>query len=295
MSTETTPRDLLTPSLLEPIPLLDHGFLRLVDAMPRLVTGDETADHAIVRAARVSTAGGSAGTKGATADRGLIRYLMRHGHTSPFEMVELKFHAKLPIFVARQWIRHRTASVNEVSARYSVLPEEVYVPAPEHIGTQGTTNRQGSGGAHQHADVIAAAMGIDMRRSHILYSTGIEQGVARETARVVLPVATYTEWYWKANLLNVFRFLHLRMDSHAQYEIRVYAEAMARLVRAVAPWSFEAFEDYWQGSPRLSAREWAVVRAVLTPEQSERIVATLEADAEVSAGEVREWRDKVGR
>jgi thymidylate synthase (FAD) len=293
MSTETTPRDLLTPDLLKPIRLLDHGFVRLVDAMPRLADGDETADHAIVRAARVSTAGGDTGTKGATSDRGLIRYLMRNWHTSPFEMVELKFHVKLPIFVARQWVRHRTASINEVSARYSVLPDEFYVPAPSAIREQGVTNRQGSGEVHDGAETIADDMACAMQAAFKQYRLDLKEGVSRETARVTLPVSTYTEWYWKANLLNVFRFLHLRMDHHAQHEIRVYADAMARLVRQIAPWSFEAFEDYWLRGTRLSLPEWWAILDELAPEQRARLRVRLEGS--LSAGELRELDEKLRR
>lgn len=278
----------LLEGLQEPIHLLDHGFLRLVDAMPRLAEGGETADHAVVKAARVSYQGG---TKTARGDRGLIRYLMRHHHTSPFEMVELKFHAKLPIFVARQWVRHRTASINEVSARYSVLPEEFYVPEPEHVRTQSTTNRQGGGSEHSSRAWFKLNARECMHGAFGAYRESVADNIARETARIVLPVATYTEWYWKANLLNVFRFLHLRMDSHAQYEIRVYAEAMATLVRRLAPWSFEAFEDYWRNAPRLSAQEWAAISEELTPEQRVRVRARLES--QLSAGELREFDAKL--
>jgi len=295
MSTETH-RDLLTPDLLKPIRLLDHGFVRLVDALPRLVTGDETADHAIVRAARVSTAGGDTGTKGETADRGLIRYLMRNWHTSPFEMVELKFHVKLPIFVARQWVRHRTASINEVSARYSVLPDEFYVPEPDQVGAQATANRQGRSEGALDASTVEStrdALRATAEGAFSTYQELLGAQVARELSRAVLPVSTYTEWYWKANLLNVFRFLHLRMDHHAQHEIRVYADAMARLVREVAPWSFEAFEDYWLRGTRLSLPEWWAILDELTPEQRARLRVRLEGS--LSAGELREFDEKLRR
>ena len=281
-------RDILE-GLQEPIPLLDHGFLRLVDAMPRLVDGDETADHAVVRAARVSYQGG---TKTSRTDRGLIRYLMRHWHTSPFEMVELKFHAKLPIFVARQWVRHRTASINEVSARYSVLPDEFYVPEPEHVRTQSATNKQGGGDVHLRGHWFTVDAKTFFSAASDTYREWGSANLARETARIVLPVSTYTEWYWKANLLNVFRFLQLRMDPHAQYEIRVYADAMATLVQRIAPWCYEAFTDYWRGAPRLSSQEWVAIRDELTTEQRARVRSRLES--QVSAGELREFDAKLG-
>jgi thymidylate synthase (FAD) len=284
-------RDLIV-GLQEPIQLLDHGFVRLVDAMPRLADGDETADHAIVRAARVSYQGG---TKTSRTDRGLIRYLMRNWHTSPFEMVELKFHAKMPIFVARQWVRHRTASINEISARYSVLPDEFYVPEPDQVGAQATANRQGrSEGALEASTVESTrdALRATAEGAFSTYQELLGAQVARELSRAVLPVSPYTEWYWKANLLNVFRFLQLRMDEHAQYEIRVYADAMAQVVRQIAPWSYEAFDDYWLRGTRLSAQEWEAVSAELTPEQRVRIRARLEAS--LSAGELRELDGKLG-
>jgi thymidylate synthase (FAD) len=284
-------RDLIV-GLQEPIQLLDHGFVRLVDAMPRLADGDETADHAIVRAARVSYQGG---TKTSRTDRGLIRYLMRNWHTSPFEMVELKFHAKMPIFVARQWVRHRTASINEISARYSVLPDEFYVPEPDQVGAQATANRQGRSEGALDASTVEStrdALRATAEGAFSTYQELLGAQVARELSRAVLPVSSYTEWYWKANLLNVFRFLQLRMDEHAQYEIRVYADAMAQVVRQIAPWSYEAFDDYWLRGTRLSAQEWEAVSAELTPEQRVRIRARLEAS--LSAGELRELDGKLG-
>jgi thymidylate synthase (FAD) len=284
-------RDLIV-GLQEPIQLLDHGFVRLVDAMPRLADGDETADHAIVRAARVSYQGG---TKTSRTDRGLIRYLMRNWHTSPFEMVELKFHAKMPIFVARQWVRHRTASINEISARYSVLPDEFYVPEPDQVGAQATANRQGRSEGALDASTVEStrdALRATAEGAFSTYQELLGAQVARELSRAVLPVSSYTEWYWKANLLNVFRFLQLRLDEHAQYEIRVYADAMAQVVRQIAPWSYEAFDDYWLRGTRLSAQEWEAVSAELTPEQRVRIRARLEAS--LSAGELRELDGKLG-
>ncbi len=285
-------RDLLT-GLLEPTPVLDHGFVRLVDAMPRLAEEGETADHAIVRAARVSY---QTGTKASRTDRGLIRYLMRNFHTSPFEMVEFKFHTKMPIFVARQWVRHRTASINEVSARYSVLPEEFYIPEPEAVGAQATSNRQGrSEGLLDSATIEETRTVLRDQASGAFasYQGLLDKEVARELSRAVLPVNAYTEWYWKANLLNVFRFLQLRLDHHAQYEIRVYAEAMATIIKQVAPWSFEAFEDYWMNGARLSSHEWAAVLAELSTEQRDSLLTRLEDT--LSAGELRELQQKLGR
>ena len=278
----------LLADLLQPIPVLDHGFVRLVDAMPRLVDAEgESADHAVVNAARVSY---QQGTKTKRTDRGLIRYLMRHRHTSPFEMVELKFHAKMPIYIARQWVRHRTASINEISARYSVLPEEAYVPAPEDLAPQHPDNKQGrleDPFPRASAEAMRTRMQENTATSFALYGALLEEGVARETARGVLPVSTFTEWYWKANLLNVLRFLHLRLDPHAQREIRVYAEAMATLVARYAPWTWEAFEDYWRDNRALSKPQWEALTELMTQEQREAWRAKLEQT--LSPGELREW------
>ncbi len=204
------------------IPCLDLGFVYLVDYMG--------GDASIVQAARVSY---GIGTKTVNEDRGLIRYLMRHQHTTPFEMVEMKFHLKLPIFVARQMIRHRTANVNEYSGRYSVMPDEFYLPPVEHVTKQSATNRQG-GGDPVTSDEAAEVLGIiegEQRAVREGYERMLELDIRRELARVNLGVAQYTEWYWKNDLHNLFRFLMLRMDDHAQYEIRVYAEAMAKIVK----------------------------------------------------------------
>ncbi len=215
---------------------LNAGFVRLIDYMG----GDES----IVQAARVSY---GKGTKTVNEDRGLIRYLMRHRHTTPFEMVELKFHVKLPIFVARQWIRHRTASVNEYSGRYSVMKEEFYVPERDAIHFQSARNKQGRADLdvppelrQRVLDILTAAH----RQTYTEYEELLESDIARELARINLPLSLYTEWYWKIDLHNLFHFLHLRIDPHAQYEIRVYAEAMAEITRTVAPLAWEAFEDY---------------------------------------------------
>lgn len=215
--------------------VLDHGFVRVVEKL-----GD---DLAICRAARVSTGKGS---KGDEADKKLIGYLWRNKHTSPFEMCEITLHVKLPIFVARQWIRHRTANVNEMSGRYRELPEEYYVPAPDAVRAQSTTNKQGRG-----EDMDSGAVGhfirsheLSCQRAFAAYRDAIEDGIARELARIMLPVATYTEWYWKIDLRNLLHFLALRMDAHAQWEIRQYADIIGNeIVAPWVPWTWEAFND----------------------------------------------------
>lgn len=213
--------------------ILGHGFVRLVDVMGT--------DSSIVQAARVSY---GAGTKTPSSDRSLIRYLLRNRHTSPFEMVELKFHIKLPIFVARQWVRHRTASINEVSARYSEMPNEMYIPTQwKH---QSTSNKQGSGDSVCPTLNARATERVEklFRQAFSTYSDLLASGIAREQARIVLPTALFTEWYWKIDLHNLLHFLRLRLDSHAQYEIRVYAEQIYAMVKERFPVSAEAFEDY---------------------------------------------------
>lgn len=275
----------LEAMLFEPIPVLDHGFVRVIDYM-----GD---DGAVVQAARVSY---GRGTRAANEDRGLIRYLMRHRHSTPFEMCEIKYHVKLPIFVARQWIRHRTANVNEYSARYSILDREFYIPAPEHLAAQSSANRQGRGEVLGGAE---AARVLDLLREDAArcYDHYVEmlnedeqgrvldpgrQGLARELARMNLTLNAYTQWYWKTDLHNLFHFLSLRADAHAQYEIRAYAEAMMRTVEAWVPMSFEAFRDYRLGAATLSAQMLAVVRRLLAGES---------VTQEGSGLSKREWRE----
>lgn len=261
-----------------PIPVLDHGFIRVVDYM-----GD---DAAIVQAARVSY---GAGTRAARDDAGLIRYLMRHWHSTPFEMCELKLHVKLPVFVARQWIRHRTANVNEYSARYSILDGEFYIPAPGQLAAQSATNAQGRGavlGAEEAARVLDwlkddAARAYDHYRA--MLSTEGQQGLARELARMNLPMNVYTQWYWKTDLHNLFHFLRLRADVHAQHEIRVYAEAICTVVRDWVPAAWGAFADYRLGGATLSAQGVAVLKRRLAGEQ-----VTQEGSG-MSAGEWREF------
>ena len=247
------------------VPVLDHGFVRVVDYM-----GD---DAAVVQAARVSY---GRGTKRVSEDAGLIRYLMRHRHSTPFEMCEIKFHVKLPIFVARQWIRHRTANVNEYSARYSVMDREFYIPAPEHLAAQSADNRQGRG-AVLEGDEAAAVLGLLRRDAGTAFddyawmlnedgADGARQGLARELARMNLTLNTYTQWYWKADLHNLLGFLQLRADNHAQYEIRAYAEVMLQSVAAWVPATYAAFRDYRLGAATFSAGMLAVLRRRLAGE-----------------------------
>jgi thymidylate synthase (FAD) len=220
----------------------DHGLVALLDVMPRFAPAGKTADFAIVQAARVSY---GAGTKQVNEDRGLIRYLARHRHTTPFEMVEFKFHHVMPIFVARQWIRHRTANVNEYSARYSVVQDRFYHPTLENIRKQSSSNRQGG---TEPIDSLTAQQFLDhldqVEQQYKTYEGFLEKGVSRELARIALPVSVYTEWYWKIDLHNLFHFLSLRMDDHAQQEIRDYATAMFALVQPIVPIAAEAFVDY---------------------------------------------------
>jgi thymidylate synthase (FAD) len=264
-------------------PCLDKGFVRLIDVM-----GD---DNAIVQAARVSY---GSGTKKVHEDRGLIRYLMRHLHTTPFEMVEFKFHMKLPIFVARQWIRHRTANVNEYSGRYSEMKDEFYVPAPEQIRAQSAINKQGRADesfAPEESDRVRSMMRTTQEHLYSEYQELLDTSLAREIARINLPVSNYTEWYWKIDLHNLFHFLRLRIDSHAQYEIRVYGEAMAQIVKAAVPLAYEAFEDYILNSQKFSYQELGVIKSLLSsmPSEDELVARGL------SGREAREFIDKLSR
>ncbi len=264
-------------------PVLDHGFVRVIDYM-----GD---DAALTQAARVSY---GKGTKAVSNDEGLIRYLMRHWHSTPFEMCEVKFHVKLPVFVARQWIRHRTANVNEYSARYSILDREFYIPAPEDLAAQSTINNQGRGEAltgEEAARVLDYLKG-DAARCYDHYEEMIgqdgQQGLARELARMNLPANVYTQWYWKVDLHNLFHFLRLRADSHAQYEIRVYAEEICGLVKDWVPFAYGAFEDYRMGGATLSSKAIDCVRRMLKGEE-----VTQETSG-MSKGEWREFLEMVG-
>ena len=237
----------LENSLFTIYPVLDHGLVRVIDYM-----GD---DDAIVQAARVSY---GAGTKKAQDDNSLIRYLMRHWHSTPFEMCEIKLHVKLPVFVARQWIRHRTANVNEYSARYSILDKEFYIPDPRNLATQSRVNNQGRGEILEAEDAqrVLEILKNDSDRSYTNYenllSSDGKPGLARELARMNLPTNIYTQWYWKTDLHNLFNFLRLRADKHAQYEIRVYAEIISEIVEKWVPKAFKAFLDYQMNSMHLS-------------------------------------------
>jgi thymidylate synthase (FAD) len=236
----------------------EHGLVALVDVMPRFAPAGKTADFAIVQAARVSY---GEGTKQVNEDRGLIRYLARHRHTTPFEMVEFKFHHVMPIFVARQWIRHRTANVNEYSARYSVVRDRFFKPAPENVRRQSTSNRQGGEEPMDPATAQDFLHYLDeVEKSYERYEEFLEKGVAREIARIALPASVYTEWYWKIDLHNLLHFLSLRMDAHAQQEIRDYATAMFRLIQPIVPIAAEAFLDYQFESMQLTRLEIESIR-----------------------------------
>ena len=259
-------------------PVLDHGFVRVIDYM-----GD---DAAICQAARVSY---GKGTKSVQNDEGLIRYLMRHWHSTPFEMCEIKLHVKLPVFVARQWIRHRTANVNEYSARYSILDREFYIPAPEHIAAQSTINNQGRGETLKgdEAARVLEILKADSARAYDNYEAMIsddgQQGLARELARMNLPANIYTQWYWKVDLHNLLHFLRLRADSHAQYEIRVYAEEICKIVADWVPYAYAAFEDYRMGGATLSKTSLDVMRRMIKGEE------VTQENSGMSKGEWREF------
>ena len=257
--------------LYQPFEVLDHGFVRVIDYM-----GD---DSAIVQSARVSY---GKGTKQISNDKGLIKYLMRHRHSTPFEMCEIKFHIKLPIFIARQWIRHRTANVNEYSARYSILDKEFYIPSMENVAAQSTINNQGRGevlSSDEAAEVISI-LKKDAEQTYANYETLLNEnpngesidsskpGVARELARMNLTLNTYTQWYWKIDLNNLLHFLALRADAHAQYEIRVYADIMMDIVKKWVPIAADAFEDYRIGGTEVSAKEINLLKKLLRGEKA---------------------------
>ena len=255
--------------LYEAIPVLDHGFIRVVDYM-----GD---DSSIVQSARVSY---GKGTKKVSTDAGLIKYLMRHWHSTPFEMCEIKYHVKLPIFIARQWIRHRTANVNEYSARYSILDKEFYLPQPNHLAAQSTSNRQGRGQVLEgdNAKKVLALLKGDAEQTYRNYETMLNEkydgsivdensvGLARELARMNLTLNTYTQWYWKTDLLNLMNFLRLRADHHAQYEIRAYADTMLDTLKKWVPITFEAFMDYRVGGTEVSAKGKIIIQKLINGE-----------------------------
>jgi thymidylate synthase (FAD) len=286
-STRRATVEALEEILYEPLPVLDHGFVRVIDYM-----GD---DSAVVQAARVSY---GRGTRRQRDDQGLINYLMRHWHTSPFEMCEIKLHVKLPIFVARQWIRHRTANVNEYSARYSILDNEFYIPAVEHMAAQSSTNRQGRGDAldPERARQVQELLREDAERSYALYAELLnetpegdpadpeQESLARELARMNLSLNFYTQWYWKIDLHNLMHFLRLRADAHAQYEIRAYADVLLQVLDRWTPMTYRAFVDYRLHSAQLSSKGLEAVRRMLRGE------AVDAESAGMSAGEWRELR-----
>jgi thymidylate synthase (FAD) len=237
----------------------EHGLVSMVDVMPRLVPEGKTADFAIVQAARVSY---GQGTKQVNEDRGLIRYLLRHAHTTPLEMVEFKFHCVMPIFVARQWIRHRTANVNEYSARYSVVPDRFYHPQVSEIRQQSLTNRQGGTEPMDGATAEEFLAYLDRAEAQYAeYQALLDKGVARELARIALPQSIFTEWYWKCDLHNTLRFLWLRMDAHAQKEIQDYAKAMFALIQPIVPVACEAFQDYVVDGMHLTRLEIEAIKS----------------------------------
>ena len=269
-STKRVTAQELEKILYEAIPLLDHGFIRVVDYM-----GDDTS---IVQAARVSY---GKGTKKVSTDVGLIKYLMRHWHSTPFEMCEIKYHVKLPIFIARQWIRHRTANVNEYSARYSILDKEFYLPAQEHLAAQSQSNRQGRGDVLEgdQAKKVLDLLKNDAERTYDNYEMMLNErydgsiidengiGLARELARMNLTLNTYTQWYWKTDLLNLMNFLRLRADHHAQYEIRTYADAMLDTLKRWVPITYDAFMDYRVGGTEVSAKGKEVIKKLIKGEK----------------------------
>ena len=271
--------------LYDAISVLDHGFVRVIDYM-----GDDTS---IVQAARVSY---GKGTKKVSTDSGLIKYLMRHWHSTPFEMCEIKYHVKLPIFIARQWIRHRTANVNEYSARYSILDKEFYLPKNEHLAAQSKSNRQGRGDVLQgeQAKKVLSLLKNDAERTYENYETMLnerydgsvvdekETGLARELARMNLTLNTYTQWYWKTDLLNLMNFLRLRADHHAQYEIRAYADVMLDTLKRWVPTTYEAFMDYRVGGTEVSSKGKIIIQKLISGEK---------VDPEQTGLSKREWNE----
>ncbi|MDX1922921.1 MAG: FAD-dependent thymidylate synthase [Alphaproteobacteria bacterium] len=277
--------------LYEPLPVLDHGFVRVIDYM-----GD---DNAVVQAARVSY---GKGTKKVSEDAGLIKYLMRHWHSTPFEMCEIKFHVKLPIFVARQWIRHRTANVNEYSARYSIMDKEFYLPQRDQMAVQSTQNRQGRGQTLSDAESarVMELLKQDSERVYAHYKEMLNEdeagnvidvgreGFARELARMNLTLNYYTQWYWKVDLHNLMHFLRLRADAHAQYEIRVYADVMIDVLSRWCPHTFAAFKEYRMGGAQISTTGLTIVQRMLRGEK------VTQADSGLSKREWNELMDDLG-
>jgi len=271
------------------IKCLDCGHVRLIDVMPRICPVGNTADFAIVQAARVSYGDG---TKTVNEDRGLIRYLMRHSHTTPFEMVEFKFHCKMPIFVSRQWIRHRTSSVNEYSGRYSIMKDNFYYPEIQDIRKQSMHNKQGSEDfmSSTCAEEFLNNLNEICQTAYNYYEKNIENGMTREQARMILPVNLYTEWYWKIDLHNLFHFLALRCDSHAQKEIRVFADAILELITPIVPVAVEAWNDYhpMRQALKLTSLEIDVIKSSLHGKKVENLKT-------LNSREKQEWIQKAER
>lgn len=267
--------------------MLDKGFVRLVDSMPSDPNSEGLGDAAITQAARVSY---GKGTKTLREDRSLIRYLMRHGHLSPFEMCSFKFHIKLPIFVARQMVRHRTCKMNEISARYSVLEEDCYVPTLDRLQTQSKTNKQGSGKELKPEDKLYVENKILTEQSNIFnnYHEYLDIGLSRELARINLPVSTYTSWFWKMDLRNLFHFIHLRTDPHAQKEIQDYASAIYELIKPIVPLACEAFDDYVVNARTFSKQEMEIIRK-LNPEKLQYVIE----ESVLSSREKLEFQQKL--
>ena len=272
------------------ISCLDKGFVKLIDVMPRIIPDGQTCDYAVAQMARVSYGDG---TKSINEDKGLIRYLMRHSHTSPFEGVVFKFHMKLPVFVARQMIRHRSSSLNEISGRYSVMKDEFYFPSPDEIRQQSKTNKQGGTEpldtevAKEFCDKIKQ----DAYDCYAVYLKMLDAGVAREQARMILPLNLYTEWYWKQDLHNLLHLLALRSDSHAQKEIRVYADAIIQLISPLVPWTIEAWNDYhtMRDALKLSSLEVEALSDFINQNAWQLKIPQIASD---NKREQSEWREK---
>ena len=266
-------------------PVLDKGFVRLVDYLG--------SDQRIVQAARVSY---GEGAKSYREDAGLIDYLLRHDHTSPFEQVVLTFHAKMPVFVARQWVRHRTARLNEISGRYSVMKDEFYVPAGEDVAEQSEDNKQGraeTAATPELQDAVRRRLADGQEAAYAEYTALLDEGVARELARVNLPLSLYTEWYWQIDLHNLFRFLKLRMDEHAQREIRAYATTMFEITKQVCPAACASFENHILGSVHFSAAEWSALKGLLGDQGGGDAAARAAAGAGMKGKELDRFLDKL--
>lgn len=275
------------------IECLDKGFVELIDVMPRIVPDGQTCDYAICQMARTSY---GQGTKTVNEDKGLINYLLRAAHTSPFESIEIKLHMKLPIFVARQMIRHRSSSLNEISARYSVMKDEFYFPKAEELRLQSNSNKQGSEGivSLEVAQKYVQAIEDQSKECYKWYLEMLDVGIAREQARMILPINLYTEWYWKQDLHNLLHLMALRCDSHAQHEIQVYGNAILELVRQLCPWTIEAWEKYhpMRGAVKLTQLEKEAIQNYNKENQKNKIVSLVGPIATENKREQLEWQTK---